>query len=127
MPKASDFSGKILVDLTASISLEQKTYSIRPTALPCEICGDHIILSQDEIHNSIPDIDRPVNPEPTVDDRILVKHNEVLGQGPNRDVSETNNVLMSHAGDDSLFNNKEVLAGKTVFLTVHIFLVCEEC
>lgn len=77
-------------------------------------CGDHIILSQDDILNSIPDFDRPEPPKPTIDDTILVKNNEVLRRAPNHDVSETSNVLMSHAGDDSLFSNKEVLAGKAV-------------
>ncbi|KAI7807679.1 syndecan-4 [Triplophysa rosa] len=65
---------------------------------------------EDEILNSIPDFDHPVPPKPTMDDPILVKNNEVLRRGPNHDVSETSNVLMSHAGDDSLFSNKEVLA-----------------
>ncbi|XP_056606643.1 syndecan-4 [Triplophysa dalaica] len=89
--------------------------------------GAEITDLEDEIHNSIPDIERPVNPEPTVDDRILVKNNEVLGQGRSHDVSETNNVLMSHAGDDSLFNKKEVLAaviaGGAVGLVFAVILI----
>ncbi|KAA0712762.1 Syndecan-4 Precursor [Triplophysa tibetana] len=89
--------------------------------------GDETTGLEDEIHNSIPDVDRPVNREPTMDDRIVVKNNEVHVQGPNRDVSETNNVLMSHAGDDSLFNNKEVLAaviaGGAVGLVFAVILI----
>lgn len=62
----------------------------------------------------------PVPPIPDVDDTILVKNNEVLRRTPGQDIHQNyNNVLMSHAEDESLFHNKEVLAGK-IFSIVYL-------
>lgn len=63
------------------------------------------------IDNWIPDSDMPVPPKPTIDERVLVKNNEVLLRAPSQDIYQNNNnVLMSQADDDSIFRNKEVLA-----------------
>ncbi|XP_051568931.1 syndecan-4-like [Myxocyprinus asiaticus] len=80
------------------------------------------------IDNMIPDRERPVPPKPTINDEVLIKNNEVaLGKLPNQDDSQTSNVHMSHAGDESFFNNTEVLvaviAGAAVGLIFAIFLI----
>ncbi|XP_051563307.1 syndecan-4-like [Myxocyprinus asiaticus] len=81
-----------------------------------------------DIDNSIPNPERPVPPKPTTDDEVLIKDNEVvLRKVPNQDESQTSNVLMSHAGEESFFNNTEVLAaviaGAAVGLVFAILLI----
>lgn len=70
--------------------------------------------SQDDLFgNRIPDSEGPFDPQPTVDEKILVENNEVVLRGsPDQDGDQLSNVLMTHAGDESLFHNKEVLAGE---------------
>uniref|UniRef100_A0A673L032 Syndecan-4-like n=1 Tax=Sinocyclocheilus rhinocerous TaxID=307959 RepID=A0A673L032_9TELE len=78
--------------------------------------------------NQIPDFKGPFEPRPTVNNDVLVKNNEVgLPGAPNQDNDQLSNVLMTHAGDDSLLNNTEVLAaviaGGAVGLVFAILLI----
>lgn len=78
--------------------------------------------------NRIPDSEGPFDPQPTVDEKILVENNEVVLRGsPDQDGDQLSNVLMTHAGDESLFHNKEVLAaviaGGAVGLVFAILLI----
>lgn len=69
------------------------------------------------MNNRIPEAKGPFVPIPTVDEKVLVENNEVFVQGaPKQDLDNHSNVLMTHAGDDSLFNNTEVLAGEDTLL-----------
>nr|XP_055069439.1 syndecan-4 [Misgurnus anguillicaudatus] len=75
-----------------------------------EISGSGDVEITEDV-NLIPDSDMPVPPKPPIDDEVLVKNNEVLLRAPSQDIyPNDNNVLMSHADDDSIFRNKEVLA-----------------
>lgn len=47
---------------------------------------------------------------------ITKNENEILGNEPERPDERPSNVLMSHAGDDSIFNKTEVLAGQRLFI-----------
>ncbi len=72
-------------------------------------------LSQTGIlnNNRIPDSEGPFAPRPTINNDIMVKHNEVGRRGePKQDDDQPSNVLMTHAGEDNLLNNTEVLAGE---------------
>ncbi|XP_077053959.1 syndecan-4 [Siphateles boraxobius] len=61
-------------------------------------------------NNRISDPLGPVAPLPTVDEEILVKKNEVGLHKSNQENGQQSNVLMTIAGEESLFNNTEVLA-----------------
>ncbi|XP_051987102.1 syndecan-4-like [Xyrauchen texanus] len=81
-----------------------------------------------DLDNWIPNLELPVPPKPTIDDEVLIQDNEVvLRKVPNQDESQTSNVLMSHAGEESFFNNTEVLAaviaGAAVGLVFAILLI----
>ncbi|XP_048055077.1 syndecan-4 [Megalobrama amblycephala] len=85
-------------------------------------------IEDDLFSNQIPDPEGPFDPQPTEDGKILVKKNEVVfGGSPDKDGDQLNNVLMTHAGDESLFHNKEVLAaviaGGAVGLVFAILLI----
>lgn len=85
-------------------------------------------IEDEFVNNQIPDDKGPFAPRPTVDENILVQNNEVFLRGaPNQDLDNHSNVLMTHAGDDSLFNNTEVLAaviaGGAVGLVFAILLI----
>lgn len=69
-------------------------------------------LSQTGIFNNrIPDSEGPFASRPTINNDI--KHNEVGRRGePKQDDDQPSNVLMTHAGEDNLLNNTEVLAGE---------------
>lgn len=86
-------------------------------------------LSQTGINNNqIPESDGRFTPRPTVNNDILVKHNEVGRRGePKQDDDQPGNVLMTHAGEDSFFNNTEVLAGEETvsFLCNSDGLICK--
>ncbi|KAG7478279.1 hypothetical protein MATL_G00078730 [Megalops atlanticus] len=77
--------------------------------------------------NKIPEKEGPAGPEPTVDENEIVRKNEVglrADMGP-ADVSS--NVLMAHAGEESIFSKPEVLAaliaGAAVGLLFAILLI----
>ncbi|XP_016388138.1 syndecan-4-like [Sinocyclocheilus rhinocerous] len=79
-------------------------------------------------NNRIPESEGPFAPEPTANNDILVKHNEVGRRGePKQDDDQPSNVLMTHAGEDHFFNNTEVLAaviaGGAVGLVFAILLI----
>ncbi|XP_073708205.1 syndecan-4 [Garra rufa] len=79
-------------------------------------------------NNQIPESEGPFAPKPTINYEILVKHNEVGQRGePNQGDDQHSNVLMTHAGEDSMFNNTEVLAaviaGGAVGLVFAIVLI----
>uniref|UniRef100_A0A8C1S030 Syndecan 4 n=1 Tax=Cyprinus carpio TaxID=7962 RepID=A0A8C1S030_CYPCA len=79
-------------------------------------------------NNQIPDLGGPFEPRPTIKNDVLIKNNEVVLPGaPNQDGDQLSNVLMTHAGDDSLFNNTVVLAaviaGGAVGLILAILLI----
>ncbi|ROK31222.1 Syndecan-4 [Anabarilius grahami] len=85
-------------------------------------------IEDDLFSNRISDPEGPFDPQPTVDEKILVENNEVALRGsPDKDVDQLSNVLMTHAGDESLFHNKEVLAaviaGGAVGLVFAILLI----
>lgn len=90
---------------------------------------DETIESETGINNNqIPESDGRFTPRPTVNNDILVKHNEVGRRGePKQDDDQPGNVLMTHAGEDSFFNNTEVLAaviaGGAVGLVFAILLI----
>lgn len=62
--------------------------------------------------NKIPEVERPV--QPTVNEVDIVRNsNEIpLKSGAEPGEEHPSNVLMSHAGNDSVFNKTEVLAGQ---------------
>ncbi|XP_056126408.1 syndecan-4 [Rhinichthys klamathensis goyatoka] len=73
--------------------------------------GSSEILIKNDQNNRISDPVGPFAPLPTIDETILVKNNEVgLGESPNQENGQQSNVLMTIAGEESLFNNTEVLA-----------------
>lgn len=79
-------------------------------------------------NNRIPDSEGPFAPRPTINNDIMVKHNEVGRRGePKQDDDQHSNVLMTHAGEDNLLNNTEVLAaviaGGAVGLVFAILLI----
>lgn len=64
-------------------------------------------------NNKIPEVASPARP--TVDEVDIVRNsNEIplLRNGAEPGEEHPSNVLMSHAGDDSIFNKTEVLAGE---------------
>ncbi|XP_026121775.1 syndecan-4-like [Carassius auratus] len=80
------------------------------------------------LNNQIPEYEHPSTPRPTVNNDILVKLNEVGRRGGSMpDDDQPGNVLMTHAGEDSFFNNTEVLAaiiaGAAVGLVFAILLI----
>ncbi|XDV35302.1 hypothetical protein PO909_005276 [Leuciscus waleckii] len=84
-------------------------------------------FENDLFNNRISDPVGPFAPRPTIDE-ILVKNNEVgLGESPNQENGQQSNVLMTVAGEESLFNNTEVLAaiiaGGAVGLVFAILLI----
>ncbi|XP_067316537.1 syndecan-4 [Pseudorasbora parva] len=84
-------------------------------------------IEDNHINNRIPDLEGPIAPRPTIDERILVKKNEVLHEQPNGDDGHPSNVLMTVAEEESLFSNTEVLAaviaGGAVGLIFAILLI----
>ncbi|XP_016141310.1 syndecan-4-like [Sinocyclocheilus grahami] len=79
-------------------------------------------------NNRIPESEGSFALKPTVNNDILVKQNEVGRRGePKQDDDQPSNVLMTHAGEDSFFNNTEVLAaviaGGAVGLVFAILLI----
>ncbi|XP_059415715.1 syndecan-4-like [Carassius carassius] len=70
--------------------------------------------------NQIPELKGSFKPKPTVNNKVLIESNEV-------GFPEESKVHMTHAGDDSLFNNTEVLAaviaGAAVGLAFAILLI----
>ncbi|KAK9973736.1 hypothetical protein ABG768_024445 [Culter alburnus] len=85
-------------------------------------------IEDDLFNNRISDPEGPFDPQPTIDEKILVENNEVVLRGsPDKDGDQLSNVLMTHAGDESLFHNKEVLAaviaGGAVGLVFAILLI----
>lgn len=78
----------------------------------------------DQFKNQIPD---PEAPLPTEDEKNLVAINEVgLRESPNQDGDHLSNVLMTHAGDEGLFHNKEVLAGEEMLLILFALVFNEQ-
>ncbi|KAI2663882.1 Syndecan-4 [Labeo rohita] len=78
--------------------------------------------------NRIPEPEGPFAPKPTNNYDDVVKRNEVGRRGEtNQGDDQHNNVLMTHAGEDSMFNNTEVLAaviaGGAVGLVFAILLI----
>ncbi|KAL0191685.1 hypothetical protein M9458_014383, partial [Cirrhinus mrigala] len=60
-------------------------------------------------NNQIPEPEGPPKPTNNYDD--LVKYNEVGRHGEtNQGDDKLSNVLMTHAGEDSMFSNTELLA-----------------
>ncbi|XP_026068790.1 syndecan-4-like [Carassius auratus] len=70
--------------------------------------------------NQIPELKDSFKPKPAVDNKVLIESNEV-------GFPEDSRVHMTHAGDDSLFNNTEmlaaVIAGAAVGLVFAILLI----
>ncbi|KAK7155795.1 hypothetical protein R3I93_010452 [Phoxinus phoxinus] len=82
----------------------------------------------DFTNNRISDPVGPSTLRPTIDEEILVKNNEIsLRESPNQENGQQSNVLMTVAGEESLFNNTEVLAaiiaGGAVGLIFAILLI----
>ncbi|KAK2889583.1 hypothetical protein QQF64_028228 [Cirrhinus molitorella] len=78
--------------------------------------------------NQIPESKGPFAPKPTINNDILIKHNEVGQHGePNQGDDQLSNVLMTHAGEESIFDNTEmlaaVIAGGAVGLVFAILLI----
>ncbi len=76
-------------------------------------------------NNRIPDTNGPFVLRPTINNDI--EHNEVGRRGgPEQEDDQPSNVLMTHAGEDHLLNNTEVLAGEETvwFLCNSDSLIC---
>nr|XP_046174572.1 syndecan-4 [Oncorhynchus gorbuscha] len=78
--------------------------------------------------NKIPDLDIPLRTKPTPNEIELVqKNNEVSVRGAPKPEEYPSNVLMAHAGEESIFRKTEVLAaliaGGAVGLLFAVFLV----
>lgn len=67
-------------------------------------------VKPDITENAIPGKDEPQRPRPTVDERQVVMSNEVSLRGAQEHEDQSSNVLMSHAGNESMFSKTEVLA-----------------
>ncbi|XP_036386892.1 syndecan-4 isoform X2 [Megalops cyprinoides] len=77
--------------------------------------------------NKIPEQERPAGPEPTVDENEIVRKNEVGLRAGMEPADVSSNVLMAHAGEESIFSKPEVLAaliaGGAVGLLFAILLI----
>ncbi|XP_045079909.1 syndecan-4-like isoform X2 [Coregonus clupeaformis] len=92
------------------------------------IKNDNTMTKPDMNDNNIPDLDRSLRPKPTPNDIELVqKNNEVSVRGVPNPEEHLPNVLMAHAGEESIFRKTEVLAaliaGGAVGLLFAVFLI----
>ncbi|XP_039547837.1 syndecan-4 [Pimephales promelas] len=90
--------------------------------------SSEIIITENDLKNWIPDPVGPFAPLPTIDEVIAVRNNEVgMEKSLNQENDQQSNVLMTVAGEESLFNNTEVLAaiiaGGAVGLIFAILLI----
>ncbi|KTF73761.1 hypothetical protein cypCar_00039482 [Cyprinus carpio] len=102
-----------------------KVYLMLVLSVAAAVSAESTVLFS---NNQIPDLGGPFEPRPTIKNDVLIKNNEVVLPGaPNQDGDQLSNVLMTHAGDDSLFNNTVVLAaviaGGAVGLILAILLI----
>ncbi|CDQ64434.1 syndecan-4 [Oncorhynchus mykiss] len=92
------------------------------------IKNDNAMTKPDMNDNKIPDLDIPLRSKPTPNEIELVqKNNEVSVRGAPKPEEYPSNVLMAHAGEESIFRKTEVLAaliaGGAVGLLFAVFLV----
>ncbi|XP_064825324.1 syndecan-4 [Oncorhynchus masou masou] len=92
------------------------------------IKNDNTMTKPDMNDNKIPDLDIPLRSKPTPNEIELVqKNNELSVQGAPKPEEYPSNVLMAHAGEESIFRKTEVLAaliaGGAVGLLFAVFLV----